>query len=212
MLIGTLFFMGAVLLTGYNIWISDRGERDSMRVAEEMRVILQEKEPDQTKEQDENDASSVPPKSEADIPIYERYPELPMPTMEIEGRTYIGILDVPALSLSLPIMNEWSESGLKIAPGRYDGSIYQKNLIIAGHNYRRHFSLVKRLDPGAEIRFTDADGNIFIYELMDKETIPGDRADLMFEGEWDLTLFTCDYGGRNRVAMRCRLLSSVPVE
>lgn len=58
----------------------------------------------------------------------------------IDGIKYIGVLEVPELSLQLPVMSHWSLAGLKIAPGRYKGSVYKRNTIIAGHNYRSHFS------------------------------------------------------------------------
>lgn len=58
----------------------------------------------------------------------------------IDGIKYIGVLEVPELSLQLPVMSHWSLAGLKIAPGRYKGSVYKRNTISAGHNYRSHFS------------------------------------------------------------------------
>lgn len=56
------------------------------------------------------------------------------------GYEYIGYLSIPSIGLALPVMKQWSYAGLKIAPGRYSGSLYTDDLVIAGHNYNRHFS------------------------------------------------------------------------
>ena len=61
---------------------------------------------------------------EEETPEYLRNPEMEMPVEEIEGNGYIGLLEIPALGLSLPVMSEWSYPNLKLAPCRYSGSAY----------------------------------------------------------------------------------------
>ncbi len=126
-----------------------------------------------------------------------------MPAMEIDGDNYIGILQIPALELQLPVKSTWDYPKLKTSPCRYKGSAYDSNLIIAAHNFSNHFGNIKSLPQGSEIILTDADGNVFKYEVVSIENI--DRYDIegMESGEWDLTLFTCTVGGRERIALRC---------
>lgn len=145
-------------------------------------------------------------------PIYERYPDMEMPVMEIEGNAYIGVLDIPSKDLSLPVMSEWSDSKLRIAPCRYSGSVYSGDIVIAGHNYARHFSPIKSMQVGDAVNFTDADGNVFHYEVAAVEILKGSAVEEMQAGEWDLTLFTCTYGGKSRCTLRCRLMDSVPAQ
>ena len=130
-------------------------------------------------------------------------PDMPMPAVTVDGRQYIGVLTVPSLSLSLPVMSEWSYDNLKIAPCRYQGSAYKGDLIVAGHNYRKHFSPLKTLPIGAEIQFTDVDGNQFLYQVADLEVLDKMDVEEMETGDWDLTLFTCTYGGQTRFTVRC---------
>ena len=139
-----------------------------------------------------------------DIPIYQLYPDMEMPVYEVDGIAYIGVLEIPVLGLKLPVASEWSYPNLRSSPCRYQGSVYQDNMIIAGHNYNRHFGRLKDLGIGDEIRFTDADGNIFDYQVADLESLPGTAVEEMEAGEWDMTLFTCTYGGKSRVTIRCR--------
>ena len=141
----------------------------------------------------------------ASQPSFVRYPDMEMPTEVIDGQTYIGMLEVPALELSLPVMSEWSYPRLKKAPCRYVGSIYSKDMIICGHNYDLHFGRLKDLAVGEEVRFTDMDGNVFIYAISGTEQLGKYAVDEMLAGDWDLTLFTCTKGGQTRVTVRCRL-------
>lgn len=126
-----------------------------------------------------------------------------MQTVEIDGKEYIGVLSIPSLDLSLPILYKCSDKLLKQAPCRYEGSFLDDSMIIAGHNYRKHFSGIKNLTQGDSITFTDVNGAIYQYRVEDMEKIHGTDIEGMEAGDWDLTLFTCTYGGRDRVAVRC---------
>lgn len=141
----------------------------------------------------------------ASQPPFVQYPEMEMPTKEIDGQTYIGMVEVPALELSLPVISEWTYPRLKKAPCRYVGSVYSKDMVICGHNYDRHFGRLKELAVGDEVRFTDMDGNVFFYSVCGTEQLGKYAVEDMLAGEWDLTLFTCTKGGRMRVTVRCKL-------
>ena len=127
-----------------------------------------------------------------------------MPTVEIDGHAYIGVVRIPVLGLELPVMEEWSYPRLRTAPCRYTGSAYEGNLIICGHNYASHFGRLKDLRPGDTARFTDADGNVFCYEMAELETLQPTAIEEMKSGDWALTLFTCTVGGQSRVTVRFR--------
>ena len=145
-----------------------------------------------------------------ETPLFVQHPEMEMPESKIDGRYYIGMLEVPDKNLRLPVMSDWSEEDLKIAPCRYSGSVYSRDIVIAGHNYYRHFRPVKWLEEGTEVRFTDVDGNVFVYEVTGRETIGGSDVEGMLAGEWDLTRFTCTTGGRCRIAVRCEIVEIIP--
>lgn len=143
---------------------------------------------------------------EGPVPEYPDYllnPEMDMPELKVDGRQYIGVLKIPSLKLQLPIMGEWSYPKLRTAPCRYVGSVYQNNMVICGHNYDRHFGRLKTLKIGAEVDFTDAEGNVFRYKVVELETLKPYAVNQMKSGDWDLTLFTCTIGGRTRVTVRC---------
>ena len=193
MTIGLLLIAAAFLLMVYNIWESKKAENMSEEILNQIKD-----------EQDENVSSD-----DADEkPLYEIYPDMEMPVLTIDGVDYIGILTVPSLGLELPVAGNWSYPNLRRSPCRYKGSAYSNDMIIAGHNYSRHFGGRKNLAIGEEISFRDVDGHIFQYQVDDIEIIPGTAVEDMDAGEWDMTLFTCTYGGKSRVTIRCRKLEN----
>lgn len=125
-----------------------------------------------------------------------------MPTLQIGKQSYIGYIELPTLGLSLPVMSEWSYPKLRIAPCRYTGSVYDDSLIILAHNYTRHFGGIKDLAIGDPVQFIDAEGNIYQYTVAKHETLEKKDVREMVDNEYDLTLFTCTYGGRNRITVR----------
>ena len=137
------------------------------------------------------------------MPDYILDPDMEMPVKVINGNEYIGILDISALGLSLPVMSSWSYEGLKNSPCRYGGSAYKDGFVIAGHNYRSHFSLLKYLEPGKTVEFTDVRGDVFIYKVVQIETMEPTAVSEILSDEWGLSLFTCTYSGRARLVVRC---------
>ena len=149
--------------------------------------------------------AAASPYAEMEIPDYRLNPGMEMPTYHRNGQDYIGLLEIPALELKLPIISEWSYSRLKKAPCRYVGSAYTNDLVIAAHNYPTHFGNLNKLYEGAKILFTDVDGNVFSYRVELKETLGPNDVEYMKDSGWDLSLFTCTPGGKYRVTIRCTL-------
>lgn len=126
-----------------------------------------------------------------------------MPEVLIDGECYIGQLNVPELDLQLPVISQWSYPRLKKAPCRYSGTIEEKNLVLLGHNYKRHFGRLRQLDIGSTIEFQDVNGNIQTYQVATVETVSPTEIKKVTGGEYALTLFTCTYGGRYRTMVGC---------
>ncbi len=201
----TLFFLAALLYAVHNFYI----EYKAGVAAEEVYEVLSEKMEERVGSDDDDD-STLP---EYNLPIYDRYPNITMPTIEIDGYRYIGILEIPSIDLNLAVQSDWSYDQLDISPCRYSGSVYLHNIVIAGHNYRRHFSPIKWLEPGTEATFTDVDGNKFYYTLSYIDIIaPYDIEGMVTtDGSWDMTLFTCTTGGATRCTLRFVLTGEDPV-
>lgn len=127
----------------------------------------------------------------------------PMPEIQVDGISYVGYLSIPALNLELPVISESTEQNLEIAPCRFFGTVYQKDFVIGGHRYRRHFRKLSTLGYGERLSFTDVEGNVYIYEVVECEVLEPNQAEYLCSGDWDLSLFTCTPGGMTRVVLRC---------
>ncbi len=123
---------------------------------------------------------------------------------EIDGKEYIGVISIPSYNISLPVQSDWSLAKLKHSPCRYSGSVNSSSLIICAHNYQSHFGKLKYVQAGEKIIFTDMMGMTYTYEVSEIDLINGYNIEEMQENDgWDLTLFTCNYSGRQRITLRC---------
>ena len=195
---GALFLAAALLLTGSNLVETYQAGQASARLSQAVFSRIES----QTQEADSLSQATLAG-GEEETPEHLLNPEMEMPVEEIEGNGYIGLLEIPALELSLPVMSQWSYPNLKLAPCRYSGSAYTGNFTIAGHNYSTHFGPIGGLNAGDSITFTDMQGNRFAYEVQVVETLEATAVEDMVGEEWDLTLFTCDLSGESRITVRC---------
>lgn len=194
---GLILVTAAVLLLVYNLW-------DGHRARESEEAILAEYLQENKKASESPDASDK--EDEQNIPDYLLNPDMDMPEYTLKSLgdvACIGILEIPALDLELPVISSWSYSSLRLAPCRYFGSAYKGDLVIAAHNYQSHFGGLRTLPEGSEVFFTDAVGNRFSYYVAVTEALTPWSVDDMTSGEWPLTLFTCTLDSQNRVTVRC---------
>ena len=162
---------------------------------------------------DASERSSVRQEDVKNAPVYELHPDMTMPTVDADGHTYVGFLEIPAIKRILPVMDAWSYPNLKIAPCRFVGTVYAHDMIVCAHNYDRHFGLIKTLEEGDKVFFTDVYGDRFSYEVSEVTILqPTDVDEMKDPDDWDLTLFTCTIGGATRVTVRCVMTGSEAAE
>lgn len=128
-----------------------------------------------------------------------------MTVVEIDGCGYIGYISIPKLELELPVMAEWDYERLETAPCRYGGTVAGGDLVIIGHNYRRHFGPIRRLEPGDQVTFVDTDGRETGYQVTEVRQVSADAVEAVTDSGFALALVTCTYGGEARTAVFCRL-------
>ncbi len=186
--IGMLLILGALGFAGYNVL-------DARRAAEDADVV-QTKLAQQIEQNKKEKKAPLPGQQ----PLGEE-----MAVEEIDGRRYIGTIEIPALKKKLPVLEDWSYENLKISPCRYSGSYYTDDMVLCAHNYSSHFNGLRWIDPGEEVVFTTVDGVEYHYVITYRETLFPTEVDrlLSAENDCDLTLFTCYIGGRTRCVVRC---------
>lgn len=130
-------------------------------------------------------------------------PDTAMDTVTIDEQEYIGYLMIPALGLELPVMADWSYPNLKTAPCRFTGTLNGNDLVLMAHNYARHFGSLQTLSPDETIYFRDVHDVTTQYNVVAVDILAPTAVEEMTAGDFDLTLFTCTYGGQSRVTVRC---------
>ena len=177
--LGVICLLGAVGFVVYNHREADRATAFSQSLLEEVQRQI--------------DQQNVQP----DDAVKE------MPTVLVDGYESIGILSVPVLDLELPVLTDWSYNKLKKAPCLYYGSYYEKDFVVAAHNFRSHFGRLSELQLGDAVVFTDVTGQKHYYEVVLVETLPAAATEEMITSGFDLSLYTCTTGGGSRVTVRC---------
>jgi sortase A len=189
MILGAALLIAALSLFLYNLVEAYVADKNAEKLTAEVMEQLNEGEDDSENAEEEIDDTD-------------------MTVKEIDGYAYVGYLSVPKLGLKLSVMSEWNYDNLKLSPCRYAGSTKSGNLMICAHNYARYFGYLKDMAEDDEVIFTDMDGKTWIYQVITVETLAPTAVEEMTGGDYDLTLFTCTYGGASRVAVRCELMNS----
>lgn len=203
--VGLLLIAAALFLVSYNLYDELRAEQSARQAVTQLDAYLPAEAAPEASSDSAGDQEPLVSDERTVIPDYVLSPNMEMPVETINGIDFIGVLRIPALELELPVISEWNYPNLKSAPCRYSGSAYLNNLIICGHNYTSHFGTLKNLWEGDIATFTDIDGNVFIYKMVERETLNPTDIEGMESGNWDLTLFTCTVGGQSRVTIRFEL-------
>ena len=175
--IGVLCILGSIGFVVYNRLEDNNAERIAQSFLEGVQNITDEK-----------------------TPVSE---DAEMPTVKVDNYDCIGVLSIPALDLKLPVLTDWSYAKLKKAPCHYYGSYYEKNFVIAAHNYKAHFGRLSALQEDDLVIFTDVSGTVHYYKVVILETLPKNATKEMITSGFDLSLYTCTLGGGSRVTVRC---------
>ena len=178
--LGVLCILSAIGFVAYNRWEDMNAKDVAQDFLEDVQSIINEEQSEQ--------------------PLLN---DTKMATVKVDGYDCIGILSVPVLDLELPVLTDWSYAKLKKAPCHYYGTYYEKDFVIAAHNYKSHFGRLSELQAGDIVVFTDINNIEHYYEVVLLETLPKNATKEMITSGFDLSLYTCTPGGSNRVTARC---------
>lgn len=176
---GVFCLLCSVGFMAYNRWESKKAENATKSLLEDIQTMINEK--------------SLPKEDS----------QTNMSVFEVDNYECIGVLSIPVLDLKLPVLKDWSYAKLKKAPCHYYGSYYEKDFVIAAHNYKAHFGRLTELQAGDVVVFTDTSGIVHYYEVAILETLPPNATKEMVTSGFDLSLYTCTLGGGSRVTVRC---------
>lgn len=188
-LLGLVLILGAGGLFGYNLWIDYQAGVQSDAAA--LAIV----------EGIQGEGMDI-------LDVEDGFNAERLQVAELDGAYYMGVLTIPALEKILPVQSDWSMEKLKTSPCRYSGTLQDGEFVIAGHNYKRHFSGLSTLSIGDSIVFTDLEGKQSFFEVKEIYTVAATDIEGMVNSGYDLSLFTCNYGGKARVTVRCERVAA----
>ena len=190
--VGAVLILSALLLFFYNCQEDVKAGQEAESLLENVEAVIE------TKKIEVPVISTQPDAAPSAMPL-----DPQMPVVMLDGYEYVGYVEIPVLGLKLPVMSEWDYNRLKLAPCRQFGSSRTDDLVIAGHNYKRHFGYLKNLSAGDTVTFTDMDGILNTYRVAKIETLDPNQVDAVQNSGYALVLYTCTMSGKTRTTVFC---------
>lgn len=129
------------------------------------------------------------------------------------GNTYrtIAVINISKIKVNYPVINDYSETNLNIAPTKYVGPEPNTigNFVIVGHNNwnKDFFSNLKELEIDDIVELTDMNGSTLTYKVYDIFEVKQNDFSCLNQntnGNIELTLITCiKHQKSKRLIVKC---------
>lgn len=123
----------------------------------------------------------------------------------------IGLIEIPSISISYPILSSSSEDLLKISVCKFSGPLPNRNgnLCIAGHNYKNSmmFSNLDKLNINDSIYITDLNNVKLEYIVYKKFKVKENNLDCTKStADTQITLITCNNrNNQERIVIKAKV-------
>ena len=88
-----------------------------------------------------------------------------MPVLSIDGKDFVGILEMPRYGSVLPVGADWGN--VFANPRLFDGSVYDRTIQIGATTQVGQYDFYREISVGDSVFFTDMEGNRFTYGVTD---------------------------------------------
>ena len=141
--------------------------------------------------------AALPPLS---VGAQEEYRVMQMPVLSVEDADFVGLLEIPAYGVKLPVCDQWQSAALSRYPCRFWGTAYDGSLIVGGN--ATQLACLGQVQIGDRVQVTDMQGAVFSYTVTrirradhaDNETLQSEAA---------LTLFAQDGYNVEYIIVEC---------
>ncbi|WP_311524042.1 sortase [uncultured Varibaculum sp.] len=125
-------------------------------------------------------------------------------TVNLSGYEVTGILQIPDLNRSWPIIAGGDPVATAKIPSIYGGKPASGNLVITDSADNRQFASLKDLPDGSEVIFTDISGHEYRYQIATVETVPSSKVAAIsrHRERWDAAIITPNFSGRGQIVTR----------
>ena len=129
-----------------------------------------------------------------------------MPSLEIDGENFCGIIDIPAFNCSLPVSSTWKKGRNTVKyPSRYLGSIYDGTMIIGGSDSKGQFDFMKLISINDFVYFIDTTGARYTYVVSDIENTKDVSTNNLTSKDADIVFFSSNTYSLDYTVVRCKL-------
>lgn len=135
--------------------------------------------------------------------VTDQYSDMSMPALEIAGKDYAALLEIPALGVTLPVAHAWNKWDVENQPCRFDGTVYDSTLVIGGADRAGQFAGFDLLELGDTITVTDMTGAAFVYVIDGIDRTSSVSAEVLMDETADLTLFVRSAYALDYILLRC---------
>lgn len=132
-------------------------------------------------------------------------------TKMYKGFPMVGTIEIPAINLKYPVLEEASKSAIEVAVAVYYGPGLNEvgNTTIVGHNYRNgtFFSKNKKLVEGDKVYITDNSGTKVTYVIYKTYTTAPEDSEYLdrdTQGKREISLTTCTDDAKSRLIIWAR--------
>lgn len=125
-------------------------------------------------------------------------------TVNLSGYEVTGILQIPDLNRSWPIIASGDAAATAKIPSIYGGNPASGDLLIADSADNQQFSGLKDLPDGSKVVFTDISGREYRYQIATVETVPSSKLSAIsrHRERWDAAIITPNFSGRSQIVTR----------
>ena len=125
-------------------------------------------------------------------------------TVNLSGYEVTGILQIPDLNRSWPIIASGDPAATAKIPSIYGGNPASGNLVITDSADNQQFAELKNLPDGSKVVFTDISGREYRYQIATVETVPSNKVSAIsrHRERWDAAIITPNFSGRSQIVTR----------
>lgn len=123
----------------------------------------------------------------------------------------IGLIEIPKINISYPILSNSNENLLKVSVCRFSGPLPNRigNMCIAGHNYNNTlmFSKLSKLNIGDSIYITDLNNSRLEYIIYSKFKVKQNNLNCTEDtNNVEITLITCNESNNSeRIVVKAKV-------
>ncbi len=142
---------------------------------------------------------AVLPKRSVGVP--ESLSDIDMPALSLQGQSFIGLVEIPAYGVKLPLCGHWQKSKIDKYPCRLDGSVYDNSLIIGGS--AGQLACLKTIGHGDLVTVTDMQGAVYTYRVTKIRRTENAQSDALHSERAHLVLFMRDQYSLEYIVVEC---------